>query len=83
MSTLATKILENNKLSFGILRPLILETALKLQEDLPQKMQTGPARRGDNLILKKHRMLLKNDPELKKIYTMLSKSIEKKYKQRN
>ncbi len=76
---LAGKILHKNKISFNILRPLILETAQKVQSNSPVKMQTGPAVRGDAIIIRKHLKLLKNFSEIKDIYKVMSKSIEKEY----
>jgi predicted short-subunit dehydrogenase-like oxidoreductase (DUF2520 family) len=75
MFSIADKILTENKLDFDLLRPLILETAMKVQELRPEKAQTGPARRGDEEIMKKHIRLLNEYPEYRKIYEMLSKGI--------
>lgn len=77
--TNAEKILTKKKIPFTMLRPLILETALKIQSGTPGKMQTGPAKRGDAEIINKHLKLLNDFPELKVIYSLLSKSIEKEY----
>ena len=76
---LAGKILRKNKIPFDILRPLILETAQKVQSNTPEKMQTGPAVRGDAVIIRKHLKLLKDFPEIQDIYRLLSKCIEKEY----
>lgn len=76
---LAGKILIKNKIPFNLLRPLILETAQKVQSNLPAQVQTGPAVRGDAIIIKKHLKLLKNFSEIKDIYKLMSKSIEKDY----
>jgi predicted short-subunit dehydrogenase-like oxidoreductase (DUF2520 family) len=75
MYDISDKILEDNNLDFELLRPLILETAIKVQEFKPGKVQTGPAIRGDEEILKKHVRLLKEYPEYQKIYDMLSEGI--------
>ncbi|MDB5018948.1 MAG: oxidoreductase, partial [Pedobacter sp.] len=40
---LANTVLASNNLKFDLLRPLIMETALKVQHDVPIKVQTGPA----------------------------------------
>jgi predicted short-subunit dehydrogenase-like oxidoreductase (DUF2520 family) len=79
MFAIAAKILKEKNISFEILRPLIMETALKVQTDEPSKMQTGPARRGDTIIIEKHLKLLKAYPELNKIYRLLSENIEKNF----
>lgn len=77
--TLAGKILSKKKIPFDILGPLILETALKVQNGKPGKMQTGPAMRGDAMVVRQHLRLLKEFPEMKVIYNLLSKSIQKDF----
>lgn len=71
------EILEKNQLDFEILRPLILETAEKVQHAFPRDVQTGPAIRHDEQTLLKHKELLNGMPELQVIYETLSKSIKK------
>jgi predicted short-subunit dehydrogenase-like oxidoreductase (DUF2520 family) len=74
--TLAQQVLAVNDLDFNILRPLIEETASKVQNDLPLNVQTGPAIRKDNETIKKHEELLKQQPALLEIYKTLSDSIK-------
>lgn len=74
---LAEEVLTANALDFDILRPLINETAAKVQEALPLAVQTGPAIRNDEQTLKKHEELLKQQPQLLEIYKTLSNSIKK------
>jgi predicted short-subunit dehydrogenase-like oxidoreductase (DUF2520 family) len=78
MFTITDKILTDNKLDFDLLRPLILETAMKVQKMKPGEAQTGPASRGDEEILKKHIRLLREYPEYWKIYNILSEGIRGK-----
>ncbi|OYQ37247.1 hypothetical protein CHU92_08645 [Flavobacterium cyanobacteriorum] len=66
--------LENN-IPFDILKPLILETADKIKLLAPGEAQTGPALRNDTLTLEKHMDFLKEE-NLKKIYTLLTQSIQ-------
>ena len=73
---LAGEILTENGLEFDILRPLIEETASKVQNELPLNVQTGPAIRNDNETIKKHEELLKQQPALLEIYKTLSNSIK-------
>lgn len=77
MYALAEEILETNQLDFDIIRPLITETANKVQQALPLQVQTGPAIRNDEETLKKHEGLLKEHPQLLNIYKTLSNSIKK------
>jgi len=75
--TLAQQILAKNQLDFELLRPIILETAKKVQEGLPAAMQTGPAIRGDETTLNNHLQLLKDEPALQELYSLLSQGIIK------
>ena len=77
MFSISDKILAENKLEFELLRPLILETAVKVQELKPEEAQTGPASRGDKTILQKHDELLKEYPEYREIYKKLSEAIRR------
>ena len=64
-----------NNLPFDILKPLIDETASKVQTIDPEKAQTGPAIRGDKKTIKKQMKYLQQFPEFKKVYSLLTKSI--------
>ena len=74
---IAQQILAEQWLDFELLRPLIMETAQKVQERLPADVQTGPAVRNDQNTMNNHLALLQNEPELKQIYSMLSQGIIK------
>jgi predicted short-subunit dehydrogenase-like oxidoreductase (DUF2520 family) len=63
-----------NDLSFEILKPLITETANKIQTLSPTQAQTGPAKRNDTQTIKAHLSFLTNDNQ-KEIYKLLTKSI--------
>jgi len=75
--TLSSDLLRANDLSFDMIRPLILETAEKVQLALPNQVQTGPAIRNDEQTLKNHEELLLKQPQLLNIYRTLSESIKK------
>ena len=72
---IAEQLLESKGISFDHLRPLIAETAAKVQQALPSEVQTGPAIRKDEKILQKHLDFLKEQPQLQEIYRLLSQSI--------
>ena len=73
--TLAEKLTQDHDLSFDLLRPLILETAKKVQKLDPKKAQTGPAARGDQETIDKHLRKLEAYPDILKIYKVLSESL--------
>ncbi len=79
---IAQQLVEKEDLNFEILKPLISETARKIQDGQPYKMQTGPARRGDDVVIQKHLDYLKTNKEFSEIYKLLSSSILKTYKKK-
>jgi predicted short-subunit dehydrogenase-like oxidoreductase (DUF2520 family) len=80
MFHLAAELLHDSDLSFDLLKPLIMETAAKVMEIDPSLAQTGPASRNDEITQAEHADLLKDHPELQKIYTFVSASIAKHFK---
>ncbi len=80
MNVIAADILQRENISRDILFPLIRETMEKLIEDDPKHVQTGPAVRGDHGTLQKHVEVLSTDPEIQKIYRILSEEILKYFK---
>ncbi|MGN6641187.1 MAG: Rossmann-like and DUF2520 domain-containing protein [Mucilaginibacter sp.] len=73
----AGKLLQQHDLDFNLLRPLILETAEKVQGHLPADVQTGPAIRNDEKTMQAHLQLLTENPELEQLYKQLSQLIIK------
>ncbi|TSJ39483.1 DUF2520 domain-containing protein [Mucilaginibacter corticis] len=75
--TMAQQILTQQGLDIDLIRPLILETAEKVQTGLPAAMQTGPAIRHDQNTMDNHLQLLQDNPDLQQLYTLLSQGIIK------
>lgn len=67
----------SSALSFDMLQPIIQQTTHKVLLMDARQAQTGPAKRGDKPVMKKHLALLDGNEELKKIYKQLSKLIKK------
>lgn len=63
-------------LDFYLLLPLITETVARLQDLPAAKTQTGPAVRNDTMTIEKHFELLKKYPQLKRVYTLFTESIQ-------
>jgi predicted short-subunit dehydrogenase-like oxidoreductase (DUF2520 family) len=78
MYRVAYDILAEESLSFDLLKPLIIETANKIELMSPSEAQTGPAKRHDIKTMENHLHLLKNLSD-KEIYRMLSTIISKSY----
>ncbi|WP_417859211.1 Rossmann-like and DUF2520 domain-containing protein [Xanthomarina gelatinilytica] len=72
----AHEITESEGVEFDILKPLILETAKKVQTMSPYMAQTGPAKRNDKKTIKRHLKQLKNEQH-KAIYNLLTNTIKK------
>jgi predicted short-subunit dehydrogenase-like oxidoreductase (DUF2520 family) len=62
---------------FKLLLPLIKNGLTKLETMEPAQAQTGPAKRKDKVVMKKHLQLLKKDKDLTKLYRLLSALIAK------
>ncbi len=77
MYQIAFDILAAQQLSPDLIRPIILETARKVQQHVPADVQTGPARRNDVLTMKKHLDYLKQEPDWQTIYQIISQFIKK------
>lgn len=75
----AQQLLEKNNLQFDLLRPLILETAMKVQKHMPDEAQTGPAVRNDEKTIGLHQQMLNDEPPLKALYGELSQLIIKNF----
>lgn len=75
MFYLAQKIVQDKGLDFEILKPLIKETVSKIDNLSPQDAQTGPAVRNDYNVIEKHLKMLEDIPEIRDIYSIISKSI--------
>ena len=67
-------IMKEHNLDFELFKPLIKETANKIQSLSPALAQTGPAKRNDKKTIERHLGQLKNKNH-KAIYELLTKSI--------
>lgn len=76
----AADLLRQEGLSFDLIKPLVIETAQKIQSLEPEEAQTGPAVRNDRKTMDKHLGYLREDPDWKRLYELLSEDIQKKRK---
>lgn len=74
---IAAEILAAHHLPFDVMLPLIDETARKVHALSPHDAQTGPAVRYDENVIAAQSALLADDPELRQLYELLSKSIHR------
>lgn len=68
-------ILLDKKLNFDLLKPLIRETAEKIESLNPIDAQTGPAKRNDQNTINAQLKMLHGKPEYQKIYSFATESI--------
>ena len=76
---IAENICQTHGVPFEILKPLIAETLQKIENQLPQDVQTGPAKRADVHTLNQHLQLLADYPQYQQLYRQLSESIMQMY----
>lgn len=76
MYKIAKDLLVGTSIPFAALLPLIDETARKIHTLTPREAQTGPAIRGDKVVMAHHESLISN-PEIQHLYQLLSEQIQK------
>ncbi len=72
---IAEKILRKNEIDMELLMPIILKTAENAMKKDVFSRQTGPAVREDSGVLGKHMDLLKECPDYREIYSLISQNI--------
>lgn len=77
MVHMAKQILSDRNVDPMVLDPLLEETFEKIKAMGTENGRTGPAIRGDSETMNKHRELLKDHPEWEKLYTFISREIER------
>lgn len=77
MVHIARQLLAGQKIDPALLDPLVEETFEKIKALGTLEGRTGPAVRGDRETMNKHIELLKGHPEWEKIYTFISRDIER------
>lgn len=76
MYTVSEGVVRRAGLDFDVLKPLVVETALKACDaHSPADVQTGPAVRGDRHTMDAHLKLLEDRPELTELYNKISELI--------
>ncbi|HEY3370124.1 MAG TPA: F420-dependent NADP oxidoreductase [Prolixibacteraceae bacterium] len=72
---IGSQIIQDQNLDFNLLKPLIRETAAKIESLPPLQAQTGPALRNDQAVIGAQLKMLQNHPEFQKIYSFVTESI--------
>ena len=79
LMNLSKRYCEEQQIPFEQLLPLLSQTIGQLSENDPQRLQTGPARRNDQITIQKHLDMLQNEAELSEIYNMISRQITNRF----
>lgn len=72
------KVCDKNNIPYSIIKPLLKNTINQALTNDPFIIQTGPARREDEITLKNHLNLMNNTDD-KSLYLAITKSIKKSY----
>lgn len=75
--SLSEEILRKIDVPFDVMRPLIDETVRKVHQIPPRKAQTGPAVRYDRNVIDRQLAMLEDEPDMKAIYDVMSRSIHR------
>jgi predicted short-subunit dehydrogenase-like oxidoreductase (DUF2520 family) len=81
--SISASILERQDISFEVLAPLIIETAVKAGKQHPFRSQTGPAVRNDLRVIEMHLELLRDDPAFRDIYRLITENIIHHHSEKN
>ena len=77
MFQIAEELLNQHQLPFDLIRPIIKETADKVQLHSPKQVQTGPAIRNDKITMDSHLEFISSHPDWQSIYQKISDLIAK------
>jgi predicted short-subunit dehydrogenase-like oxidoreductase (DUF2520 family) len=75
---LSADVLAHIGIPFDVMMPLVDQTVRKLHSIPPAEAQTGPAVRYDENVIRRQHDLLADNPEMQRIYDLLTESIHKK-----
>ncbi len=77
MVTIGQQLLREKGVDENLLHPILKETFSKMAQVGAKRAQTGPALRKDRDTMQKHIELLKDHPEWEKLYTFMSREIDR------
>jgi predicted short-subunit dehydrogenase-like oxidoreductase (DUF2520 family) len=77
---LAKDYCDREHIDFKLLTPLIMETAERMRYIEPAMALTGPAVRNDSITIQQHKKLLEDQPDMLRLYDLLTESIRRYHK---
>lgn len=79
MMAVSEQICKKQQIPFSLLYPIVNQTTERIRKASPKDLQTGPAKRGDNITIDRHLALLEQNPDWQELYKAITTSIEKMY----
>jgi hypothetical protein len=80
LMTVAESVCKAHGIPFSMLIPILQQTFERVQSASPYDVQTGPARRHDDITIRKHMDMLQTHSDWQTIYQAITSSIENMYK---
>ncbi|WP_276134219.1 Rossmann-like and DUF2520 domain-containing protein [Polluticoccus soli] len=80
LMTVAESVCKAQGIPFSMLVPILQQTFERVQSASPYDVQTGPARRHDDITIRKHMDMLQAHSDWQTIYQAVTSSIENMYK---
>lgn len=80
MMAISEQVCKKQHIPFSLLYPIVSQTADRIRQSSPKMLQTGPAKRGDDITIERHLSLLEQSPEWQAMYQAITTSIEKMYR---
>lgn len=80
LMAVSEQICNKQQIPFSLLYPIVSQTADRIKQSSPMKLQTGPAKRGDTTTIDKHLALLQEHPNWLALYESITTSIDNLYR---
>jgi hypothetical protein len=80
LMAIAEQVCKVQGIPFPMLVPILQQTFERIHSASPFDVQTGPAKRGDDVTIRKHMDMLQSHPEWQTIYQAVTSSIENMYR---
>lgn len=76
LARISKDLMDESGIDFSALKPLMKQTINKLDVLSPKEAQTGPAVRGDSMVINQHLEMLSSRPEIQNLYQQLTDIIQ-------
>lgn len=76
LARISKDLMDESGIDFSALKPLMKQTINKLDVLSPKEAQTGPAVRGDSMVINRHLEMLSSRPKIQNLYQQLTDIIQ-------